>query len=524
MNKFFGIGVFTLLTLAFTLPTRAQEPSKDAKPTIEMKGSDAKSPADAHAPNEESLASDHTSRIGGQSISYKATASLTMLKDEKGEGTALIFPPAPPRPELKDAPARPIAFVYNGGPGSASIWLHMGAFGPRRVVNADASSTPPAPYKIEDNPNPPLDKTDLVFIDPVGTGFSRAVGKSQNKDFWGVDQDVKMFAQFINIYLNRNNRWNSPKFLIGESYGTFRSAALGNYLQTHDGIYINGIVLISSVLNLGTISFNPGDDLPFILYLPSYAATAAYQKALADPPSDVPAFLAEARKFAATEYATALMKGTNITPAEKSEIAKKLSHFIGLSEDYLLKADLRVTLGQFNVELNRSRGLTLGRYDSRYTMPTYDMLTEFAEDDPSYTAVRGAFTAAFNSYAREELKVTEERSYEALSGDVGQNWDWKHHGPQGGGFFPGSANVSGDLIQALMTNPHLQVQVENGFYDMATPFYATEYTMDHLFLPGNLRSNIHFQYYGAGHMMYLHEEDLAKLKSNIATLIDGALK
>jgi carboxypeptidase C (cathepsin A) len=364
----------------------------------------------------------------------------------------------------------------------------------------------------------------MVFIDPVGTGFSHAVGKAQNKDFWGVDQDVKMFAQFINIYLNRNNRWNSPKFLIGESYGTFRSAALGNYLQQHDGIYINGIVLISSVLNLGTISFNPGDDLPFILYLPSYAATAAYQKALADPPSDVPAFLAEARKFAATEYATALMKGTNITPAEKSEIAKKLSHFIGLSEDYLLKADLRVTLGQFNVELNRSRGLTLGRYDSRYTMPTYDMLTEFAEDDPSYTAVRGAFTAAFNSYAREELKVTEERSYEALSGDVGSNWDWKHRGPQGGGFFPGSANVSGDLIQALMTNPHLQVQVENGFYDMATPFFATEYTMDHLFLPGGMRSNIHFEYYGAGHMMYLHEEDLSKLKSNISNLIAGASK
>src|SRR5580692_12203316 len=239
----------------------------------------------------------------------------------------------------------------------------MGAFGPRRVLTTDAGPTPPPPFKLVDNVNCLLDKTDLVFVDPVGTGFSKAVGKAKDKDFWGIDQDVKSLAQFIATYISRNGRWNSPKFLIGESYGTFRSAALGNYLQQHDGIYINGIVLISSVLNLGTISFNPGDDLPFILYLPSYAATAAYQKALADPPSDVPAFLAEARKFASTEYTDGLMKGTNITPAEKSEIAKKLSHFTGLSEDYLLKADLRVNLAQFSVELKRTTGLTTGRYD-----------------------------------------------------------------------------------------------------------------------------------------------------------------
>src|SRR5271170_517059 len=326
----------------------AQEPTKDAKPPA--KPGEAKA-AEANPPKEETFLTDHTTHIGGQAISYKATASTTLLKDDKGEADALIYSTAYTKSDVKDISQRPIAFVYNGGPGSSSIWLHMGAFGPRRVVNSNAAFTPPAPYKLEDNANSLLDKADLVFIDPVGTGFSHAVGKAQNKDFWGVDQDVKMFAQFINIYVNRNNRWNSPKFLIGESYGTFRSAALGNYLQQHDGIYINGIVLISSVLNLGTISFNPGDDLPFILYLPSYAATAAYQKALPDPPSDVPEFLVEARKFAATEYATALMKGTNITPAEKSDIAKKLSHFTGLSEDYLLKADLRVNLPQFNVEL-----------------------------------------------------------------------------------------------------------------------------------------------------------------------------
>jgi carboxypeptidase C (cathepsin A) len=514
----FGFLLFGLMSPT----TAAQEP---AKPAPDAKAADAKSPADANAPKEETWVSDHTTGIGGQPVAYKATASLTMLKDEKGDPTALIFSTAYTRTDLSGgASTRPIAFVYNGGPGSSSIWLHMGAFGPRRVVNADAAPTPPSPYKIEDNANSLLDKTDLVFIDPVGTGFSRAVGKAQNKDFWGVDQDVKMFAQFINIYVSRNNRWNSPKFLIGESYGTFRSAALGNYLQSHDGMYINGIVLISSVLNLGTISFNPGDDLPYVLYLPSYAATAYYQKALKDPPSDMDAFVADARKFAATDYTAALMKGSNITDAEKSDVAKKLSHFTGLSEDYLMKADLRVNLQQFNVELNRSRGLTTGRYDSRYTMPTFDLLTEFAEEDPSYTAVRGAFTAAFNSYEREELKVVQERPYEALSGEVGGGWDWKHRGPSGGGFFPGSANVEGDLIQAIMTNPHLRVQVENGYFDMATPFFATEYTMDHLFLPAHLRSNIDLKYYGAGHMMYLHPEDLTKLKSNVAAFIDAAAK
>jgi carboxypeptidase C (cathepsin A) len=454
MKKFFTMCLFGFLFFGLnSRPAAAQEPPKDAKPAADAKAPDAKTPADATAPKEETWITDHTTRIGGQPVAYKATASLILLKDDKGEPTALIFSTAYTRTDLKDVPARPIAFIYNGGPGSSSVWLHMGAFGPRRVVNPDAAPTPPAPYQIEDNANSLLDKADLVFIDPVGTGFSRAVGKAQNKDFWGVDQDVKMFAQFINTYVSRNNRWNSPKFLIGESYGTFRSAALANYLQSQDGMYINGVVLISSVLNLGTIAFNPSDDLPYVLYLPSYAATAFYQKALKDPPPDLPAFLLEARKFAATEYTDALVKGSNITAAEKSDMAKKLSRFTGLNEEYLIKADLRVNLAQFNVELERERGLTTGRYDSRYTMPTYDLLTEYAEDDPSYTAVRGAFTAGFNTYERDELKVVQERPYEILSGEAGGGWDWKHHGPGGSGFFPGSANVAGDLVQALLTNP-----------------------------------------------------------------------
>ena len=249
-------------------------------------------------PKEESSVTDHTIKIGGQTIAYKATASTTLIKDDKGDPTASIFTIAYTRSDAKDMSQRPISFVYNGGPGSSSIWLHMGAFGPRRVVTTDAGPTPPPPFKMVDNADSLLDKTDLVFVDPVGTGFSRAVGKAKDKDFWGIDQDVKSLAQFIATYINRNGRWNSPKFLIGESYGTFRSAALGNYLQNHNGMYFNGIVLISSVLDLGTISFPPGNDMPYVFYLPSYAATAAYHKMLKEPPADLNAFLVEARQFA----------------------------------------------------------------------------------------------------------------------------------------------------------------------------------------------------------------------------------
>ncbi len=518
-----GLGALAL-ALAFVpvSQTAAQNATPESKPP-EAKPADAKTTPEPPPPKEESSVTDHTMRIGGQAIPYKATASTTLLKDEKGEPTALMYSTAYTRSDLKDLSQRPIAFIYNGGPGSASIWLHMGAFGPRRVVNENAAATPPSPYKIVDNENSLLDKADLVFIDPVGTGFSHAVGKAQDKDFWGIDQDVKSLAQFISTYVSRNNRWNSPKFLIGESYGTFRSVALGNYLQSSDGMSLNGIVLISSVLDMGTLSFSAGDDRSYIFYLPTYAATAWYFKILQNRPDDLDAFLADARQFASTDYAAALMKGSKLSDAEKADVAKKLARFTGLSEDYLIKADLRVALPQFQAELQRSRGLTLGRYDARYTGHTYDLLTEYAEFDPSFTGVVGAFTAAFNSYVREDLKFGQDMTYKVLPNEPSQAWDWKHN--QGNSsFFPGAPNVEGDLVRQMIENPHLQVQVENGFFDMATPFFATEYTMDHLLLPGNLESRIHLQYYTAGHMMYLHEEDLVKLKSNIAGFIDSALK
>jgi carboxypeptidase C (cathepsin A) len=514
-----GTAAILLLGLGSFATSRAQELPRDAKPA------DAKATAEPPAPppKEETSVTDHTIKLGGQTIPYKATASTTLLKNEQGEPTALIYSTAYVRSDVKDSSQRPIAFVYNGGPGSSSIWLHMGAFGPRRVITANAAPTAPAPYSVTDNSECLLDKTDLVFIDPVGTGFSHAVGKAKDKDFWGIDEDVKSLAEFITTYVSRNNRWNSSKFLIGESYGTFRSAALGNYLQSHDLMDLNGIVLMSSVLDLGTISYYPGEDMTYVYYLPSFAATAWYHNALPNKPADLNAFLADARKYASSDYLAALMKGSNLSSAEKADVAKKLSEYTGLSEDYLIKADLRVKLSQFMIELQRSKGLTTGRLDARFTGPTYDLLSEYSSGDPQSAAVSSAFAAVFNSYVREDLKFGQDKSYEVLSMQANGAWDWKHGSGQRFGF-PGSPNVEGDLIEALLANPHLRVEVENGLYDLATPFFATEHTMDHLGLPVDIQSHIELKYYDAGHMMYLQDADRVKLKASIAAFIDRTTK
>jgi len=507
----------TLMACASATTSLAQE--KDAKPADKP----AAENAPATPPKEESSVTDHSIKLAGQTIPYKATAGTILLKNEKDEPEALVYYTAYTRSDVKDTAQRPLAFLYNGGPGSSSIWLHMGSFGPKRVVTVNAGVTPPAPYQLPDNPNCLLDKADLVFIDPVGTGFSKAVGKSQNKDFWGVDQDAKSLAQFVQTYVSRNNRWNSPKFLIGESYGTFRNAVLANTLQQRNGLYLNGIVMVSSVFDLGTISFYPGVDLSYILYLPSYAATAWYHKVLKDRPDNLDAFLAEARTFAKGEYADALLKGDTLSAADKSAVAKKLERFTGLSEDYLVKSNLRVKLPQFMQELQRSRGLTTGRLDARFSGPSYSLISDSAEYDPQETAITGAFVAAWNMYVREELKFGQDRDYH-LFAEFGDNqWDWKHRAGDFA-FFPGSPNVTLDLASAIITNPKLQVEMEDGYYDLATPFFEAEYSTEHLGLPDNLQKNIHHKYYEAGHMMYLHDEDLTKLKSNVAAFIDSAAK
>ncbi|HKW55722.1 MAG TPA: hypothetical protein VJN42_00060 [Candidatus Acidoferrum sp.] len=496
----------------------------------ERPGAEGRTPAapaaekcDAAATKEDSSVTEHAIKLGGQTIPYKATAGFTLLKNDKGEPTGLLYSVAYTRSDVKDLATRPVSFLYNGGPGSATMWLHMGAFGPRRVWTVDGTFTPPAPYKLVDNTESLLDKTDLVFIDAMGTGYSHAVCKAQEKDFYGIDEDVEAFAQFIVTYLSRNDRWNSPKFLIGESYGTFRSAALGNYLQSRDSVHLNGIVLISSVLDLSTITFPTGDDRSYIYYLPSYAAVAWYHKVLKDRPGDLPGFLDEARKYAEGEYASALFKGAALSASEKAAVAKKLSSFTGLSEDYLIKADLRVTLGQFMAELQRSRGLTTGRIDARFTGYTYDLLEENAQGDPEGPAVGGAFTALVNEYNHDDLKFGKDRVYHNTSGGGG-GWNWTRRAGGPRGFFPSGPNVEGDLTRAMITNPKLLVQVENGYYDMATPFFATEFTMDHLGLPAELQKNVTLDYYDAGHMMYLHDADRANLHNHIANFIDRATK
>ena len=500
-----------LVTVSLAMPLASpQTPAPEAKPPV----------SDAPATEQWSV-TEHSLRIGGQTIPYKASAGTTLLKNDKGEPMGLLYSVAYTRTDVSDPGGRPVSFLFNGGPGSASMWLHMGAFGPRRVATANGQFTPPAPYKLVDNSESLLDKTDLVFIDAMGTGYSRLAGKAQPKDFYGVDEDAQAFAQFIVTYVSRNDRWNSPKFLIGESYGTFRSAVLGNLLQQRYSMHLNGIDLISSVLDLGTISFASGDDRCFVYYLPSYAAVAWYHKVLKDRPADLPAFVEQARQYAQGEYATALFKGSTLPAAEKAAVAKRLSAFTGLSEDYLLKANLRVNLGQFNAELMRSRGLTAGRIDARFSGYTYNLLTENAETDPEGPAVGGAFTALINMYNHDELKFGKDMEYHN-SANFGGSWNWTRR--SGGFFFPGSPNSQDELAQAMVTNPKLLVQVENGYYDMATPFFQTEFTMQHLGLPADLQKNIALKYYNAGHMMYLQDEDRVALHHNIAAFIDRAVK
>ena len=472
---------------------------------------------------EESSVTEHSVRINGQLIPYKATAGTITIRNEAGEPIGQMYAVAYTRSDVKDLSTRPVSFFYNGGPGSASMWLHMGAFGPRRVSTPDGTFTAPAPYKLVDNTESLLDKTDMVFIDAMGTGYSHIVGKGKPSDFNGIDEDMVSFGQYINAYVNRNGRWNSPKFLMGESYGTFRSAALGNYLQNRYSMHLNGIVLISSVLDLSSITFGPGDDRVYQYYLPSYAAVAWYHKALKNRPANLEAFVEEARQYAKGDYAAALFKGNKITTAEAAAVAKRLSYFTGLSEEYLMKAHLRPTLGQFNVELLRDKGLTAGRIDARFTGYTADLLSENAQGDPEGPAVGGAFTALLNEYNHEELKFGLDRDYNNTSNGIG-SWNWTRGGRGGRGGFPGAPNVQGDLAQAMITNPRLLVEVENGYYDMATPFFATEFTMDHLGLPDALKDHVQNKYYEAGHMMYLNDASRVKLHSNIAAFVDRATR
>jgi carboxypeptidase C (cathepsin A) len=467
------------------------------------------------APEEKIVQSKHSLRIGGQELKYTATAGTILLKLEDGTPKASIFYVAYTKDDVSDAAQRAITFSFNGGPGSSSVWLHLGAFGPRRVQMGDAGALLAPPYKLVDNDASLLDVTDLVFIDPVSTGYSRAVPGEPPKQFHGIEEDVQSVAEFIRLYATRNKRWPSPKFLAGESYGTTRAAGLSGYLQQHFGMYLNGIVLVSSILNFETTEFDAGNDLPYLLYLPSYTAVAWYHKKLpADLQGDLQKAIDESRRFAAGEYADALMTGDNLASDRRKEMAQKLARLTGLSANFVDECNLRVQLGRFTKELLRDQRRTVGRIDGRFLGIDADSAGSWPDYDPSIAAIIGPYTGALLDYVRNDLKFESDLPYEILTARV-EPWNF---GPYENRY----VNVAETLRSAMTQNPFLHVFVAKGYYDLATPFFAADYTFDHLGLDASLRGHLSGAYYEAGHMMYVHAASLAKLKQDIARFMSAA--
>lgn len=461
--------------------------------------------------------SKHTVVIDGQEIAYTATAGTMILKDEEGKPKASLFYVAYMRDGVEDVAQRPITFSFNGGPGSSSVWLHMGVVGPRRVLMMPEGDTLSPPYKLVNNEYSLLDVTDLVFIDPVSTGYSRAYPLEEAKQFHGVEQDIKSVGEFIRLYTTRAKRWASPKFLIGESYGTTRAAGLSGHLQNEIGMYLNGIMLVSSVLNFQSIRFVLGNDLPYILFLPTYAAAAWFHKRLSADlqQKDLHAVLAEVKAFAEQKYMLALMQGARLPEEERRQIVTRLARYSGLSKAYIEQTNLRINIHRFVKELLRNERRTIGRFDARFKGIDRDAAGEHHEYDPSYAIVQGAYTALLNDYVRSELRFKSDLPYEILTGNV-QPWDYSKFQNQ-------YVNVAETLRGAMTQNPYLKIFVGNGYYDLATPFFATEYTFDHLELDPSLQANITMAYYEAGHMMYLHQPSLAKLKADLTRFLIGAL-
>ncbi len=490
-----------LLTAAlFAAPLLAQDKPKE----------DAKAERAADIPPPQVVTRRATGMFGGERIAYVATAGEMYLKADDGTPRAAINYYSYVK-EPRD-PRRPVTFLFNGGPGSGSVWLHMGAFGPKRVaIPSDARDDGAPPYPVVDNPDSLIDATDIVFIDPVGTGFSHALGKTDPKEFWGVTKDAKSVAQFIRLWLNDNGRWNSPKFLGGESYGTTRSAAVAHELEgSYNDVGLNGIILISAILDFGAQAEVQGNDMPYVISVPSMAAVAWYHNKVADRPASVAAFVAEARAFASGPYAVALMKGNALAGAERDEIRRQLSRYTGLSEAFLERADLRPSPGRFWKELLRDRGLVVGRLDSRYTGRDRDSAGEEFDNDPSFYGIDAGYAAAINSYLREDLGFKTDRSYVTI-GSV-QPWDWDLGAGEGTYY----KSVAPYIGRSLRENSGLRVLVAQGYYDFATPFYGAEYALSRTGFPAD---RISFKYYEAGHMMYVRDEDRTQLSRDIREFI-----
>ncbi len=497
-----------LLSLNLGQAAWADDGDGDAAPAAAAK--------DLPVPKEDKSVTHHSVTVNGKSISYEATAGTLLIKDEKDEPVASMFYVAYTAGDSK----RPVTFIFNGGPGSSSMWLHMGSFAPVRVVTPDAQPTPAAPFDLAPNPYSLIDKSDLVFVDAIGTGFSKIVGKGQPKDFYGVDQDVSAFGRFIQRYLSLNDRWNSPKFLLGESYGTTRAAGLSFWLK-QQGVALNGVVLVSSWLDPYVDFFGPvyATDEPYELYVPTMAATAWYHHKAGNGSTDIASWVQQAREFALGGYAAALAQGDKLSAADSQAIAQKLSGFIGLPVDYILQARLRVTPDRFQKELLRGESRTTGRLDARYLGIDHDAAGESPEYDAADAAFGAAFVGAFNDYVRSQLGFGRDLSYKPTNDKIGDDWDWSHNvDGQKAPLF----DVAEDLRAAMSQSPHMLVFSANGYFDFATPFFETEYTLDHMGLDPALKKNLRYGFYQSGHMIYMHEDALKQLKADLAKFYDDA--
>lgn len=456
----------------------------------------------------------HSATIAGKLVNYTVIAG-TIITKKDDEPVAMFGYTAYIKDGETDLTKRPITFAYNGGPGTSSMWLHIGILGPRKVVVNDVETTPAPTYKIEDNDNSILDVTDIVFIDPVGTGISKAIGKAKNKDFWGVAQDIISVSNFIKQYITENDRWNTPRFLLGESYGTLRSAGVVDYLQKVLSLSMNGVILVSNILDYRMA--DDKSDLNYALRLPSFAAAAWYYNKVANKPASLEVYLKEVKKYAADEYTVALMKGDQLSDTEKLNVAIKLSVYIGLSKEYILDANLRVSSSQFRQQLLRDEHMTIGRLDTRFKGINQDRLSEDASYDPQGSAISPAFVSMFMDYYYRDLKMDKSLSYQISSEEASRDWDWTHYGD-----VPATAD---DLAHAMSHNPQLKVLVLNGYYDLADTFFSgSEYVFDHMGLEKKIKQNITNKYYEAGHMMYVNAASAKQFKKDVAEFIVNAGK
>ena len=523
-----------VLLLASTTPLVAQPNKTDAKEKPKPDESVGKLHAEdlaedaakgwVRAPVEErAMSTHHSVRTHAGTMGYTATAGTLTIRDDDAKPIASMFYVAYVADGKKDYAKRPLTFFYNGGPGSSTLWLHMGSFAPMRVATANPETIRPAPYGFGPNPETLLDKTDMVFLDMIGAGYSRPLADKTGKDFWGVDQDVDAFSRGIIRYVTKAARWQSPKVIFGESYGTTRSGALAYKLQD-EGMALNGVVLLSSIMNYGIRQ--PGFDRLYASYLPSYAATAWYHHRMQNPPADVATAIAQARAFADGPYIAALARGSNLPDAERNQVAQRMSAMTGLSPQFLLASNLRVDLPRFQKELLRDQRRTIGRFDSRYTGIDTDAAGERPEYDASSTAISGAFIATFSDYLVRDLEYVTDMPYRVSAYDQpGFEWDWKHQPPGPGGRYSqqSAPDTALDLSAAMRTNPYLRVLSMNGYYDMATPFYGTEYDLAHMGLDPAQARNVEFSYYPSGHMAYLNPEALAKMHADLAAFYDKAV-